>query len=372
MIKKSIHVWAVLLLAFAVVFSACEGPAGPAGPGGGEGWKDPGVTYASDVTAHDLAIAFALSATVTVNAPSAPVNLTGVVPSGKTLRISGPGGVLINTGDLTLKNGGRLEVLAGGALIADTSKTLVVEPTATVIVKSGAAYYTAVANAADAVAAKGYTVADAVFYVGSISTFNASTSIPAEKALTVKGSITAFNATTETIAGNLYVTGNVGQHASGTVLTVTGSLTIGGTYTAITAVANNLQYITGDGAITIGTLTVASTSGTATGFKIDGSSVTATNVNITGYNSGTATLTIDGGALRVNGILTLTKATDHGILAGDNAGTVTFAANSQIVEVGGPTQATSTPGLTYTAPYTFAAERTLTWGSDWGTVDLDA
>ncbi|MDR3249168.1 MAG: hypothetical protein LBT39_10335, partial [Treponema sp.] len=114
----------------------------------------------SDVSANDLATAFALSGTVTVNAEGAAVNLTGLVPSGKTLRIAGSHGVKINSGDLTVKNGGNLEVLNGGALIADSAKTLIVEPSAAVTVKSGGALGSAVAiqwtvsSAADVIKAK--------------------------------------------------------------------------------------------------------------------------------------------------------------------------------------------------------------------------
>jgi hypothetical protein len=390
----------------------------------GATWQDPGVVFISDVTVNELATAFALSGTVTVNAADAAVavNLAGLVPSGKTLRIAGPGGVKINSGDLTVKNGGNLEVLSGGALIADTSKTLIVDPTATVTVKSGGAlgsaaainwtvssaatlikaktigdfeythqdtldnygvityengtaYYTEVV--ADVAAAKAFAVSDNVYLKNTVAT-GASAAIlgdlTSSRSLIVEGNFTLpTGGGAQTIAGALSVIGNFVQGSGGNAVTVDVSLNVTGTYAAITAIANTTQNIGGAGSVSIGTLTVASSSGTATGFKIS-NSVTATNVNITGFASGPATLTIDAGALQVNGTLTFTEASGaNGILAGASAGTVTFAAGSGIAEVGSVTHATAFPGITYTGTsYTFAGQQTLTWDSiDWVNVDLD-
>jgi hypothetical protein len=235
MIKKSIHVWAVLLLAFAVVFSACEGPAGPAGPGSGEGWKDPGVTFTADVSANDLAIAFALSATVTVDG----AEVAGVVPNGKTLNIKGA--VDVGTDNLTVENGGVLRVLNQATLTVLAAQALIVEPTANVQVNGGGALAisealgivgTSVDLSTAAIQAKsignGYTNAhgDAGNYGSVIFASGAKLIATASAAVTAEAFLPlgvldftggAFNISSSAIGG--YINGNI--------LNVSGALTVG-------------------------------------------------------------------------------------------------------------------------------------------------
>jgi hypothetical protein len=428
MLKKSFHLGTALILALVFVFAACKGPVGPAGESGADGetgttgttgnpgsnWADPGVTFTANVLSNDLAIAFALSNKVTVDATASALTLTGVVPSGKTLNIKGANGVTINTGDLTVKNGGTLEVISGGALIADTAKTLVVEPTATVTVKSGgvlgsaaaiewtassaatlikaksiggfdyseagtltaygdivyedgAAYYTKVASAADVDAAKGFTVADRIVLDAGVAAGNDATvrtALTSGKALYVKGSY-GFTSGSIAIDGDLWVTGNVTQNASGNGVTVTGSLTVEGTYTAIVAIAAGVQYIDGTGVVQLGTLSiVADNSTTTAGFGIQvvnaDNPATVGDLVITGKASSTtdAQLLLDGAgvSLVVTGTATLTKNDgDATIDGGGNDETIIFKNGSTLASSGSPT-------LNDLVVKAYTADTTYTWG----------
>jgi hypothetical protein len=347
--KRSIHVGVALLLALAFVFIACEGPAGPAGPGGTDGtkWQDPGIILSADVTANELAFAFAVSDTVTI-AAGAEMDIAGIVPAGKTLRIAGAAS--IDTDDLIVKNGGNLVVLDGGFLAATTAKTLTVEPTANVTVNNGgalgsavaigwtissaadiilakkiggleyshgdtmanygiinyadnAAYYTEVA--ADLAAAKGYTVANGIYYAGvALSSFASATMIPADKTLVVPtGTDVTFAAGAQVIEGNLIVFDNVVQNAGANAVTVNGSLTIGGEYAALNNKLLAVQSFAGTGTITIGTLTIASSTGD-TSFAID-ADVTADTVEIESSAGETVTVQVDG-KLTITEALTVT------------------------------------------------------------------
>jgi hypothetical protein len=412
MLKKSIHLGAALILALAFVFTACEGPTGPSGSSG-SGWVDPGVVFAAPVTAvtaNDLAIAFALSNTVTVDS----VTITGAVavPSGKTLRIAGAptlsaaltvnnGGTLqvLNNANLTLtvaiplivNAGGVAQVLSGGALSISEAAGVVGEAvglgTAAIRAKYIGGTYTntgtnaddygtvtfasgsaLVATAAVALTAEAFAITGTVYYSTGVTLTDGILSIldAASGVLYINGNLTWGTNAAKTIGSNstINVSGNVIQLGGGTQLTVDGELNVAGTYTALNAVVFGSQLIAGSGTVTLGTLAVASTGGN-TGFSVNGDDVTVGTVAITGNGANTVTLRVDG-TLKVNTAFTVTGAgTDTVVINSSSAGTIVWKVGCVVTEAAAPSTATYGGLPIDTAGTISGSDDSYTWSTSW-------
>jgi predicted small secreted protein len=131
--KKRIQVLAVLLLALAMVFSACEGPAGPGGAKGDDGGTiDTGPTVpAGAFRLYGGARAVLLEAAFADNDSVVVIggNIDGVVPDGKTLYVAS---IVATADDLDVEATGKLIVLSGAVLTITNSNPINVEGTLTV------------------------------------------------------------------------------------------------------------------------------------------------------------------------------------------------------------------------------------------------
>jgi hypothetical protein len=370
---------------------------------------DPGVTFNAAVTANELAIAFALSNTITVNGAA----VTGLVPAGKTLKIAG---VVTPSAALTVNNGGTLQVLSGAGLVLTTSAALdvkaggvaqVLSGGALSISQSGAIVTTATDPAGGAIRAKNigtsyvnahgsaddygavtfasgaklvatnvlaltdeaFVATGTVNFIGNptiTDTILASLAAVTGQTLDITGDLTWGATAAKTIAADstINVSGGVTQLAGGTKLTVNGTLSVTGTYDALANLAATDQYIDGTGVVLLGTLSIVATSAGDVGFAIKVVNATKPAVGdlaITGIttSSRSAKLLLDGAGVElvVTGTATLTKdgsgdATIEGAGASEQ---ITFAAGSELAAVGGP-------DLKSLVDQSHTSDTTYTWG----------
>jgi hypothetical protein len=313
--KRSIHVGVALLLALAFVFIACEGPAGPGGPKGEDLTGLPGGSEYFGLTLPGIAIdataleaAFAASDVVTVLDVTGALDLEGVVPAGKTLKIAATA-ASIDTDDLLVEAGGAVIVLKGAALIALNGQNLTVESGATVTVRAGGALgvgdtgiaadaapptanlilakriggltYDATANiygtitfdtgsafytktVGDIAADKGYKVASNIYLDAALTTFDSGVAalVTTGRSLTVVGAITTLS--DGVIGGSVTATGAIttisaatltGNIKAASVGTSPSALAISGTVEITGALASVANALTVTGSLKAGSYT---------------------------------------------------------------------------------------------------------------------